>query len=114
MDQIGGDHLDRLGDPIAFGKAFRDLVEGSAVEAELRRHRILLARDSLFATALLVTATQHFFGRIVEFGEQLALPAVPYARPDRTNIDDGQHEQQAEARSEENTSELQSLMGNSY
>src|SRR3546814_14309641 len=44
-----------------------------------------------------VCSSDLFFGGIVEFGEQLALPAVPYARPDRTNIDDGKHEQQAEA-----------------
>src|SRR3546814_14160229 len=61
MDQIGGDHLDRLGDPIAFGKAFRDLYAGFAFAAELPRQRILLPRASTLSSAPLFSPSQPLF-----------------------------------------------------
>ena len=39
---------------------------------------------------------QHFLGRIIEVAQQLPLPAVPDARPHRTDIDHGQAQQQAQ------------------
>ena len=96
MAKVGDDHLDRFGDPIAFGQAIDQLGEGLVVFAEQQRDRFLLRGDPRLAPALLVAEAQHFLGRVVEFGEKLALPAVPHAGPDGANVDDGEDEQQAQ------------------
>ncbi len=44
----------------------------------------------------LVAEPQLLFGQFVEIGEQLALPAVPDSRPDRADVDHGQHQQLAQ------------------
>ena len=48
------------------------------------------------ATGRLVAAGHHVLGRIIEFAQQLALPAVPHARPHGTNVGHGQDQQQPE------------------
>ena len=39
---------------------------------------------------------QHFFGRIIQFAQQLRFPAVPHAGADGADIDHGQDQQQAQ------------------
>src|SRR3546814_16863824 len=69
MEQVRRDHVDRLGDPIAFGQALRERLKDRFVKAELRRDRVLFARDARFAPLLLVTAPQHLFGGVEQLGE---------------------------------------------
>ena len=83
-----------LGDPIGLGQAADIGGEARVVPAERRAQRVLLGRDPLAAAALLVAEPQHLLGRLVEVAEQLTLPAVPDAGPDRADVDDGQQQQQ--------------------
>ena len=57
----------------------------------------MLGRDPFRPAGLLVAQPQHFFRRIEEIAQQLALPPVPYTGTDRTNIDHRQRQQQPQA-----------------
>lgn len=92
-----GQHVVRLGDPIGLGKATDEGGEARVVPPQCRLQRFLPRGDPLGAPALLVAQAQHLFRRLKQIGEQLPLPAVPRARPHRANVDDGQHQQQAQA-----------------
>src|SRR3546814_7686140 len=66
--------------------------------------------DALTARPAGEAARQELLGAVIQLAQQLALPAVPDGRADGADVGDGQ----AEQRSEEHTSELQSLMRISY
>ena len=86
----------RLRDPVGFGQAAAERVESLLAHAQCLAQHILFRGDP-FATALLFVAkAKHLLCRFVEIAEQLPFPAVPYARPHRANIDDGQAQQQAQ------------------
>ena len=46
--------------------------------------------------ALLVAEPEPLLGGIEQAAQQLPLPVVPGARPDRADVDNGQHQQQAQ------------------
>ena len=89
-------HVAALRHPIAVGKAAEILGVARLVPVERQGERAALGLDPFGAAALLVAEPQHFLGRLVEGGEQLPLPAVPDAGADRADVDDRQHQQQAQ------------------
>ena len=59
-----------------------------------RRRVPSAALDQLGAAMLLVTEPKPLLGRFEQGAQQLPLPFVPHARPDRADVDDRQHQQQ--------------------
>ena len=96
MPRIMDQDIVRFGDPVAFGHAAAEGGEGRLIHAQRLAQRLLLGGNPLAAALLLVAQAQHFLGRVIEVAQQLPLPAVPDARPHRTDIDHGQAQQQAQ------------------
>ncbi len=65
--------------------------------AQLRCQLGLPRRHLLAPPALLVAQPQPLLGSVVERAQQLPFPLVPRPRPDRANIDHGQHQQQSQS-----------------
>ena len=82
--------------PIGFGQTLGIGVELGGWPGERLGEQFLLQPDTVGTAALLVAQTQNLFGRFEQFRQQLTLPAVPDARPHCADINDGQHQQQAE------------------
>ncbi len=96
VEEIGValDHLRRLGEPIAVGQPPGEAREAALLPAETAAKRFLDRGDPVLAALLLVAEAQHLLASVEQSAQQLALPAVPGARPDRADVDDGEHEQQ--------------------
>ena len=94
LGQVHRDDIVRLGDPIGIAEQLGMARHQGFVRAKPLGHHSLLGRNPLAAPMLDMTQPQPFFGRIIKFVDQLALPAVPDPRANRANIDDGQHREQ--------------------
>ena len=94
LGQVHRDDIVRLGDPVGVVELLGIFADQLAVRSHPLGHHTLLGRDPLDPAALDMAQPQAFFGGFVKLMDQLALPAIPHPRPDRANIDDGQHCQQ--------------------
>ena len=91
---IGKLPFGRLGQPIAVGQAPGLGPRRRPRPAELGGERGVAVGDLLGPAALLVAEPQPLLGGVEQGAQQLPLPVVPGARPDRANVDHGEDQQQ--------------------
>ena len=87
MRQVDRDNVGGFLQPVIAVEPGIEFVEQIRLLAQEVAHFGALGGQALFLQLRIAAAAQIFLGVIVEFAQQLPLPAVPDARPDRADID---------------------------
>ena len=88
-DVARGD-VGRFGNPVGCRQQFAQLVHQLGLVAQFLAHCRLSRGHAFLAPAGGVAQSKPLVSQVVQLAQQLALPAVPRARPDRANIDRGE------------------------
>ena len=86
-----------LGDPVGIGELRADVLDQRRLLAEPFGDARLLRGHPFLAAVAGMAQAQALLGGVIELADQLALPRIPGARPDRADVDDGQQGQLAQA-----------------